>query len=441
MSKENESSTTSAGSAATGAGPSHPTKKEVGKLRKSVEAKLAELTKKDKRPDGEYSPGWVRSKEGGMMSVNEEELAKQKGVVSDLLRKIGSNIIQGKSIVNISLPVRVFEPRSFLQRIPDSWCYGPIHLTKAALSTDPVERLKHVVCFAISGLYRSCTNYKPFNPILGETFQATFSDGSEVLLEQVSHHPPISDFQLIGPHNLYYLHGFHEFAASMRANSVLGQQIGPNEVEFFDGGKVSYNMPNAVMKGTVMGERNFCWGGTMTFTDQINRLQCEVTFNPDSKSAFSRLFSSQKSPTDTIRGDIVQWEGPSAEEGETVVVSHLEGSWMDEVKFDDEVYWKQFQFAPFETIPIDDPLPSDCRFREDLKFLLEDDEPSAQEWKETLENRQRTDRQLREQHAKVQKKMEKAAKKAEKERMKQEKKEMKKSKKQSQSRDSISSES
>lgn len=40
---------------------------------------------------------------------------------------------------------------------------------------------------------------KPFNPILGETFQAVLSDGSEIFLEQISHHPPISAYQLDGP--------------------------------------------------------------------------------------------------------------------------------------------------------------------------------------------------------------------------------------------------
>ena len=33
----------------------------------------------------------------------------------------------------------------------------------------------------------------------GETWQATLGDGSEVFFEQISHHPPVSAFQLIGP--------------------------------------------------------------------------------------------------------------------------------------------------------------------------------------------------------------------------------------------------
>jgi len=36
---------------------------------------------------------------------------------------------------------------------------------------------------------------KPFNPILGETFQGSIGN-YEIALEQISHHPPVSAFQL-----------------------------------------------------------------------------------------------------------------------------------------------------------------------------------------------------------------------------------------------------
>ena len=36
---------------------------------------------------------------------------------------------------------------------------------------------------------------KPFNPILGETFQTTL-DGIPVYWEQISHHPPISAYYM-----------------------------------------------------------------------------------------------------------------------------------------------------------------------------------------------------------------------------------------------------
>ena len=48
---------------------------------------------------------------------------------------------------------------------------------------------------------------KPFNPILGETWEAALPDSAHVFLEQISHHPPITAFQLLGPHGLYAFMG------------------------------------------------------------------------------------------------------------------------------------------------------------------------------------------------------------------------------------------
>jgi hypothetical protein len=38
---------------------------------------------------------------------------------------------------------------------------------------------------------------KSFNPTLGETFQASIQ-GYQMMAEQISHHPPVSAFLLIG---------------------------------------------------------------------------------------------------------------------------------------------------------------------------------------------------------------------------------------------------
>lgn len=37
---------------------------------------------------------------------------------------------------------------------------------------------------------------KPFNPILGETFQGAYPNGTQVYIEQIAHHPPISSWQV-----------------------------------------------------------------------------------------------------------------------------------------------------------------------------------------------------------------------------------------------------
>ena len=48
------------------------------------------------------------SKNGGIIFINEEILNAQKGVLKFVLTKIGKNLLSGKSILNISLPVDIF---------------------------------------------------------------------------------------------------------------------------------------------------------------------------------------------------------------------------------------------------------------------------------------------------------------------------------------------
>jgi hypothetical protein len=77
-------------------------------------------------------------------------------------------------------------------------------LEEAAAATDPVERFKKVMSFAISATVIYIRMDKPFNPILGETYQSLI-DGCPVYGEQISHHPPISAVFMKG--RGYTLHG------------------------------------------------------------------------------------------------------------------------------------------------------------------------------------------------------------------------------------------
>jgi hypothetical protein len=121
-------------------------------------------------------------------------LASQKGIIIELIKKAGRQLIEGKHVVGVSLPVRIFEPRSTLERMVDWWCTAPIYLTAAAQTSDPVTRVKNVMAFVISCLHYGTRQLKPFNPILGETYQGEFSDGTQIFIEHTSHHPPIANF-------------------------------------------------------------------------------------------------------------------------------------------------------------------------------------------------------------------------------------------------------
>jgi hypothetical protein len=77
--------------------------------------------------------------------------------------------MKGLTLTHISLPIKIFEARSSIQRIVDIWSFGPQFLKKAASSDNHLERLKLVIAFALSGIYICTSQYKPFNPLLGET--------------------------------------------------------------------------------------------------------------------------------------------------------------------------------------------------------------------------------------------------------------------------------
>jgi len=89
--------------------------------------------------------------------------------------------------------VNFSEPLSMLQRLAEDYEYADI-LHKAAKCTDSCEQLAMVAAFTVSSYATtSCRTGKPFNPLLGETYECDRMDdlGWRTVAEQVSHHPPI----------------------------------------------------------------------------------------------------------------------------------------------------------------------------------------------------------------------------------------------------------
>lgn len=58
---------------------------------------------------------------------------------------MGRKLLSGNlNLINMSLPVKMFEPRSYLEKLADVWVY-PQYLEQAAKSEDPAQRLRFVV--------------------------------------------------------------------------------------------------------------------------------------------------------------------------------------------------------------------------------------------------------------------------------------------------------
>ncbi|KAJ8962778.1 hypothetical protein NQ318_001177 [Aromia moschata] len=99
----------------------------------------------------------------------------------------------GKDLSQISMPVALNEPLNVLQRLCEELEYSEL-LDKAAYIDDPYERMVEIAAFAVSAYASTLSRAgnKPFNPLLGETYECTREDkGFRFLAEQVSHHPPI----------------------------------------------------------------------------------------------------------------------------------------------------------------------------------------------------------------------------------------------------------
>jgi len=103
----------------------------------------------------------------------------------------------GKDITKMSVPVYFNDPTNILQKMAESMEYNDI-LDKALGFDDPLRRLAYVAIYSTTLLQcieRNTT--KPFNPLLGETFELV-TPNFKFIAEQVSHHPPVSAFECQG---------------------------------------------------------------------------------------------------------------------------------------------------------------------------------------------------------------------------------------------------
>jgi len=111
----------------------------------------------------------------------------------------------GKDMTKMTLPVSFNEPTSLMYRAVEDMEYTEL-LDIAADRSDPTERLVYVAAFAGS-IYASTIGRvaKPFNPLLGETFEYVRPDLEyRYLIEQVSHHPPVGAAHAESPKWTYY---------------------------------------------------------------------------------------------------------------------------------------------------------------------------------------------------------------------------------------------
>ena len=103
-------------------------------------------------------------------------------------------------------------------------------MKRAIELTDDLERMKLVTASLIGGLQNGkmkAMALRPLNPILGETCQRIAEDGTLYFAEQISHHPPITFFEMKGPNNCWRIEMKCEFAVGLTGGRhLLAHKLG-----------------------------------------------------------------------------------------------------------------------------------------------------------------------------------------------------------------------
>lgn len=211
---------------------------------------------------------------GGMLFDDPKEGEMLRRSLQYLVKRVSSQVLGGDvNFTKMSMPVQLNEPRSALERITDDWAYASFYLSAAARASDPIERIKLIAAFVVSGLHCIETLGKPFNPILGSTYQATLGDGTPCYIEQTSHHPPVSHYLVQPESGEYQFAGFCGIDGKVAWGLDTGlssRRIGMNVVKFTDGTRIVFNLPRMLVKGLASEKKCEYLGPFSIFYEEHN---------------------------------------------------------------------------------------------------------------------------------------------------------------------------
>ena len=368
--------------------------------------------------DKNYLKDYLIKDYEGVYCLNQEVIDKQSGIIKEVITQLTKCFWSGTAM-SLSLPIRIFEPRSMLERYTDWFAFAPDLLAKAGTCTDKIEAFKYVVTFSLSALFRSSEQLKPLNPMLGETYQCEWKDGTKFYLEHTNHTPPISHFYIKSSQDLFIVSGYiqMEMGGIMKAmfkNAMLMVPKGKITVYLPKLKQtINYQFPKITMGGAIWGQRHVYFSDHMKFEDTQNNLKAIIAFGNARKELkgkrihdiYGKIFKYRYTVYDLnqefYNESIPSYPFPSNEKD---VISEITGSWLEDIKIDNKVYLSIKETVSPQIYPTENVLDSDARYREDKQWLqlswdnkefAKTFEGYAQCWKLALEAQQRYDRGLR----------------------------------------------
>ncbi|ESQ55101.1 hypothetical protein EUTSA_v10024514mg [Eutrema salsugineum] len=333
---------------------------------------------------------------------------KEKGV--SLWSMIKDNV--GKDLTRVCLPVYFNEPISSLQKCFEDLEYSYL-LDRAyehGKSGNGLLRALNVAAFAVSG-YASTEgrHCKPFNPLLGETYEADFPEkGIRFFSEKVSHHPTVIACHCEGKGWKFW--GDTNLRSKFWGRSIQVEPVGVLTLEFDDGEVFQWSKVTSTIYNIILGKLYCDHHGVMQIRGN-RQYSCTLKFkeqsilerNPHQVNGFVEDLSGKKAAT--VFG---KWDDS---------LYYVAGDGVSKTKVSDpssnaSLLWKRtkpphnvtrynltsFAITLNELTPgLQEILPpTDSRLRPDQRHLENGEYEKANLEKQRLERRQRMSRQLQE---------------------------------------------
>uniref|UniRef100_A0A7N5K0N5 Oxysterol-binding protein n=1 Tax=Ailuropoda melanoleuca TaxID=9646 RepID=A0A7N5K0N5_AILME len=188
----------------------------------------------------------------------------------------------GMELSKITMPVIFNEPLSFLQRLTEYMEHTYL-IHKASSFSDSVERMQCVAAFAVSAVASQWERTgKPFNPLLGETYELVRDDlGFRLISEQVSHHPPISAFHAEGLNNDFIFHGSIYPKLKFWGKSVEAEPKGTITLELLEHSEAyTWTNPTCCVHNIIVGKLWIEQYGNVEITNHKTGDKCVLNFKP-----------------------------------------------------------------------------------------------------------------------------------------------------------------
>lgn len=189
----------------------------------------------------------------------------------------------GKDLSGVCLPVYFNEPLSSLQKCFEDLEYS--YLVDRALQWgkqgNSLMRILNIAAFAVSGYAstegRQC---KPFNPLLGETYEADYPDkGLRFFSEKVSHHPMIVACHCDGRGWKFW--GDSNLKGKFWGRSIQLDPVGVLTLQFEDGETFQWSKVTTSIYNIILGKIYCDHYGTMRIRGSGN-YSCKLKFKEQS---------------------------------------------------------------------------------------------------------------------------------------------------------------